>query len=293
MKEQILQLISEGRTEDALALLAQVDGNAVLLQGRYNAGKRQYNMGTIEYGEWGRIQAQVNNAVIEMAGSIKGGATSTGTGHGGGQKGTGDGNVHTNTGHGGSSTGSSSGAKQLKAFISYNHGDSEYAQQVKGFLAQNNVDVIIDEEDMPAGMSIMEFIQESIKNCDAVVSIVSSKSLNSGWVGQESVASMYAVWLADKKFIPIKLDDVVFDSKFQIAALKALKGKIASTEADIAEIKSLGRSARNLEDDCNRYYDLLKNLDTILQRLKSVLMVDITGNNFDPSMRKVLDRIHQ
>lgn len=289
MKEQIQQLISEGRTEDALALLAQHTGDALLLQGRYNAGKKQYNMGMIEFGEWSRIQAQINYAALEMAGSIKVGATSTGTGHGGTHKGTGDGNVYPNTGHGGTP----SAAKQHKAFISYNHGDSEYAQRVKNFLAQNNVDVIIDEEDMPAGMSIMEFIQQSIKNCDAVVSIVSSKSLNSGWVGQESVASMYAVWLADKKFIPVKLDDVAFDIDFQITAQENILQKIQDLETKIGKLRQLGGDSRAFDDDRNRLFELKNNLGQIIQRLKSVLMVDITGNNFDPSMRKVLDRIHQ
>lgn len=284
MKEQILQLISEGRTEEALALLAKFDGNAVLLQGRYNAGKKQYNMGTIEYGEWGRIQAQVNNAVIEMAGSIK---TGTGSGEGTSTTGTGHASAHT------SGAGSSSTASQHKTFISYNHGDSEYAQRVKGFLAQNNVDVIIDEEDMPAGMSIMEFIQQSIKNCDSVVSIVSSKSLNSGWVGQESVASMYAVWLADKKFIPVKLDDVAFDIDFQITAQETILQKIQDLETKIGKLRQLGGDSRAFDDDRNRLFELKNNLGQIIQRLKSVLMVDITGNNFDPSMRKVLERIQK
>jgi len=288
MKEQILQLISEGRTEEALALLAQFDGNAVLLQGRYNAGKRQYNMGTIEYGEWSRIQAQVNNAVIEMAGSIK---TGTGSGAGTSTTGTGHGGAHSGAHTGGSGT--PGAANQHKVFISYNHGDSEYAQRVKNFLAQSNVDVIIDEEDMPAGMSIMEFIQQSIKNCDAVVSIVSSKSLNSGWVGQESVASMYAVWLADKKFIPVKLDDVAFDIDFQITAQETILQKIQDLETKIGKLRQLGGDSRAFDDDRNRLFELKNNLGQIIQRLKSVLMVDITGNNFDPSMRKVLERIQK
>jgi len=288
MKEQIQQLISEGRTEDALALLAQHTGDALLLQGRFNAGKKQYNMGMIEFGEWSRIQAQINYAALEMAGSIKGGASSTGTGHGGIQTGTGNGNIQTGTGNGGSTS-----TKQQKAFISYNHGDAEMAQRVKGFLAQNNVDVIIDEEDMPAGMSIMQFIQESIKNCDAVVSIVSSKSLNSGWVGQESVASMYAVWLADKKFIPVKLDDVAFDIDFQITAQENILQKIQDLETKIGKLRQLGGDSRAFDDDRNRLFELKNNLGQIIQRLKSVLMVDITGTNFDPSMRKVLERINQ
>ena len=57
MKEQIQQLIADGRTEEALALLAQQSSDALLLQARYNNGKKQYNMGLIEFSEWQRTQA--------------------------------------------------------------------------------------------------------------------------------------------------------------------------------------------------------------------------------------------
>ncbi|MBK8192636.1 MAG: toll/interleukin-1 receptor domain-containing protein [Lewinellaceae bacterium] len=166
------------------------------------------------------------------------------------------------------------------------------ARKVNDFLKNNNIDVLLDEEDMQAGTSIMQFIQDCIKKADAVVSIVSSKSLQSGWVGQESAASLYAVWLADKKFIPVSLDTVAFDSKFQITALKGIQAKIAEMDNDISEIRQLGSDARDLEDDRKRLFDLQKEFSSIIQRLKSVLMLDISGDNFDRSMAKVLERIN-
>lgn len=277
MLEQIQQLIADGSTEEALALLAQQSSDALLLQARYNAGKKQYNMGLIEFSEWQRTQAQINYAALELAKSV--GKTS------GGSQAAGGGGTNNPQPQANSST--------KKAFISYNHGDAETALKVKGFLDANTVDVIIDSEDMPAGMSIMEFIQASIKNCDAVVSIVSSKSLQSGWVGQESVASMYAVWLADKKFIPVKLDNVAFDIDFQITAQETINKNIDELDAKIEKLRKLGGDPRAFDDDRNRLFELKNNLGQIIQRLKSVLMVDVTGDNFDASMRKVLDRINQ
>ena len=112
-------------------------------------------------------------------------------------------------------------------------GDAGRADQfVIGAVSRYGAD-LLDLDDLAAGRSILEFIQESIKKCDAVVSIVSGKSLQSGWVSQESVASMYAVWMADKKFIPVRLDDMVFDSKFQIMALKTISAKIQELDSDI------------------------------------------------------------
>lgn len=71
MKDRIQQLIAEGRVEDALALLAQHSNDALLLQARYNNGKKQYNMGLIEFSEWQRTQTQINYAVLELANSVK------------------------------------------------------------------------------------------------------------------------------------------------------------------------------------------------------------------------------
>ena len=171
------------------------------------------------------------------------------------------------------------GARLLRALASY-------AKLPQSF-------VILDEDDLAAGRSILEFIQASIKQCDAVVSVVSAKSLQSGWVGQESVASMYAIWMADKKFIPVRLDDVVFDSKFQIAALKSISAKIMELDKDIQEIRSLGSDARDLEDDRKRLFDLQKEFSTILLKLKTVSMTMIQGDAFEGGMNRVVLAINE
>ncbi|MBL7780883.1 MAG: toll/interleukin-1 receptor domain-containing protein [Saprospiraceae bacterium] len=271
MKEQIQQLISSGQTEEALQLLVKSAPDAILLQARFNQGKKQYNMGLIEFSEWSRIQAQINYAALELAGSLKNNAGAT---------------TATNTSNNTAST-------TKRVFISYNHEDRDTARRVRTFLENQGFDVILDEDDLAAGRSILEFIQASIKQCDAVVSVVSARSLQSGWVGQESVASMYAIWMADKKFIPVRLDDVVFDSKFQIAALKSISAKILELDKDIQEIRSLGSDARDLEDDRKRLFDLQKEFSTILLKLKTVSMTMIQGDAFEGGMNRVVAAINQ
>ena len=275
MREEIQQLIAEGRTEDALALLVKHNSDAVLLQARYNQAKKQQNMGMIDFGEWSRVQSQVNYAALEMAGQVKPDVSS----------GTSAGAPHQ---HAPAPVAASAGKK---VFISYNHGDSEVARRTCTYLEKAGLDVILDQDDMAAGRSIMEFIQDSIKKADAVVSIVSSKSLASGWVGQESVASIYAVWLADKKFIPVKLDNVVFDIDFQITASKNLIQKIDELRAKIKELEDLGLDSPGSRDDLTRMVELKNNLGKIIQRFTSVLTLDISGDNFEPNMKKVLASI--
>lgn len=272
MREQIQQLISNGQTEEALALLASVNGDAVLLQAQYNQGKKQYSMGLIDFSDWSRVQARVNYAAIEMAGNTKlSGATQTSA----------PGTTH------------HSSHKSKKVFISYNHEDSIVARQACTYLENAGLDVILDQDDMSAGRSIMEFIQDSIKKADVVVSIVSSKSLQSGWVGQESVASMYAVWLADKKFIPVKLDNVAFDIDFQIAATESLTQKIKDLKTKIGRLEELEGDARGPREDLARMTELKSNLGKIIQRFTSVLMLDISGQLFEPNMKKVLTSIQE
>ena len=279
MREQIQQLIAEGRTEEALELLEKTTQDAVLLKARYNNGKKQYNMGLIDFSEWNRVQNQVNYAALELAGS---GGSPVLTAMPG----------QPDTVSSGSA--GKAAAKQRKAFISYSHKDGETALNVSKFLENNAVEVIIDEEDLPAGKSIMEFIQESIRDSDAVITIVSAHSLQSGWVGQESVAVMYAIWLADnKKFIPVRLDNVAFDIDFQITATEGINQKIEEMEAKIAKLKALGGSPVAFNDDLSRLFDLKNNLSKIIQRLNAVNTLDISGTAFDRNMPRVLDRILQ
>ena len=71
MKSKIFQLISNNRTEEAVILLATTGSNeAILQQSRYNNGKRNYNMGTIDFGEQTRIQNQINKSLLELANDL-------------------------------------------------------------------------------------------------------------------------------------------------------------------------------------------------------------------------------
>ncbi|MCB9330836.1 MAG: hypothetical protein H6574_07120 [Lewinellaceae bacterium] len=129
MLEQIQQLIADGSTEEALALLAQQSSDALLLQARYNAGKKQYNMGLIEFSEWQRTQAQINYAALELAKSV-GRSSGSNTG----QAGAGVPAI----GSSGSSAIVAAPQAQPEVFISYNHEDS-FAMRSVDFLKELDV----------------------------------------------------------------------------------------------------------------------------------------------------------
>lgn len=282
MKEQIQQLISEGRTEDALALLAQQTTDALLLQARYNAGKKQYNMGLIDFTEWSRVQAQINFATLEMAESEdKKSARSQVP-------------AAPQNPAGGNQPSAPEPVKDTKkVFISYNHRDKDMADRVKDFLVQHGIDVSIDREKMEAGQSISDFIKSNIRSNGYILSMVSENSLKSGWVGMESTASLFAEWIADKHFIPVALDDKWSSNEFYIEALRFISDSIKQKEKEKREAAKLRGRTTHIESQIKRLEDLRDNLSQILDKLQNVLTLPISGDHFDENMKAVLAAIQK
>ena len=84
-----------------------------------------------------------------------------------------------------------------------------------------------------------------------------------------------------------------FDIQFQIAVQKGIQSKLQELDLGLQELKSIpGADTRAFDDDRNKLVEIQNNLGKIIQKLKSVLTVDISGDNFEPNMKKVLESIH-
>jgi len=271
MKEQIQQLISTGQTEEALQLLVKSAPDAILLQARYNQGKKQYNMGLIEFGEWSRIQAQVNYAALELAGSAK---VTTST-------------AQTET----SLSSSNSNSTSKKVFISYNHADRESADQIFDYLQKEGITAIIDVENMAIGDKIKDFILEQIKGDNAVLSLVSKNSLRSGWVGLESNLALYSQLLTNKKFIPVMIDGEVFNDEFYFDVIEEIETKTADLDKKMERARQLKVSYNQFETQRNRLVEQKNNLSKIIENFQNVLIADISNGNFQKGMGKVIKAI--
>lgn len=272
MKEQIQQLIGAGQTKDALNLLVQMNPDALLLQAQYNNGEKQFNLGLIEFSEWGRIQARVNFAALEMAG--KPGVSSS---------------SHSGTSASGQSATSVSDpqASRLSVFISYNHNDSDFANRIVAFLQGKEIAVSIDSEELAPGQPIEEFIVEQVRNNCHVISLVSKNSLRSGWVGLESNLTLFAKLLKETRFIPITIDNALFDDNFFFEVAEELNAKIADLDAKIERAKKSGLGYGQFENSRERTVEHRHNLSKIIEHFQGVYVPDISGNNFDASMKKV------
>ncbi len=278
MREQLQQLIAEGRTEEALTLLVQHNSDAVLLQARYNQAKKQQNMGMIDFGEWSRVQNQVNYAAMEMAGQVRagGGATT---------------NYNAPAIKDFKNAASNDSSANKKVFISYNHKDKEMADRVKEYLENGGLEVTIDREKMEPGQSISDFIKNNIRSNGYILSLVSQNSLRSGWVGMESTASLFAEWIADKHFLPLDLDGSWYRDGFYIETLRYITDAVKAKEKEAREAKKLGGRTTHIESQIERQLDLKANLSSIIERLQSVLTVPISNEHFDANMEDVLNVI--
>ncbi|MBK8558051.1 MAG: toll/interleukin-1 receptor domain-containing protein [Lewinellaceae bacterium] len=268
MKAQIQQLIAAGKTEEALDLLSRYVDDAILLQAQFNAGKRQFNTGQIDNDDWQRIINGINFRAIEMAASVKDAAVVIPV------------------------SPSVAPVEPINAantvFISYNHQDRSVAEKIQEFLTQKGITVAIDFQNMAVGQNIGTFILDQIKHNQAVLSLVSKNSLRSGWVGLESDLAQYSQLLNDKKFIPVMIDQGVFDGDFFFQIIEETDAKLKDLDGKIEKAKQLGIGYAQFETQRSRLHEQRNNLDKIFAHFQGVLIADISDGNFDSGMTSVV-----
>ncbi len=271
IKAQIQELISLGKTEEALELLEQLTTDAVLLQSRYNGAKRQYSMGMIDFSEWSRTQAQINYAALEMMNSVK---PPKG---GGSEEQQGNNSTKTISSH--------------SAFISYNHGDREIVDKIEAFLESKGLRIVRDTSDMVAGETIEGFIQRVMREKGHILSIVSANSMSSGWVGVENDLSFYSSLFGGLQFIPVMVSPEVMQSDFIYTVVGSIDEKLKGLEAEVKKRKKLRLSDDDLIPKRKRLETLRQDLPKIIHRLQNVLTIDISGDNFHSGLEKVVAAI--
>jgi len=271
-KAQIQDLISLGKTEEALELLEQLTTDAILLQSRYNGAKRQYSMGMIDFSEWSRTQAQINYAALEMMNSVKDG----------GKKKEEDGNTTIKTHE------EKIKIQSHSVFISYNHGDSESVNRIETYLEKKGVRIVRDTKDMLVGEKIEGFIQRVMKEEGFILSIVSANSLSSGWVGLENDLAFYSTLFGGRQFIPIMLDSEVLKDDFLYTVVESIDNKLADLETKRLKSISLNLPDDNLIPKRKRLENLRQNLPKIITRLQEVLTIDVSGKGFSSGMERVV-----
>lgn len=274
MKEQIQQLIAAGQTKDALELLVKMNPDALLLQAQYNNGEKQFNLGLLDFNDWGRIQARVNFAALEMLGKPAPSSTSA-------------------SGHSESASSAHVQTDKPSVFISYNHEDSIHVDKIEITLKNAGIKVIRDKEDMAGGQPIREFIENRLKEKGIILSVVSNHSLRSGWVGIESDMGYYAGKFGGRQILPVMLDhDFIKNDNFVIDVVDEIDLKIKEIDLNIDKSRERKVKYDHLQSKRNRLQNLRENLSEIVDRLQNVKTIDISGNKYEEGMKIVLKTIN-
>lgn len=172
-------------------------------------------------------------------------------------------------------------------FLSYNHKDKEVATKVKNYLEGQTIKVTIDSEAMRAGEDIAEFINKCIRESDVTLSLVSTNSLLSAWVGIETMSTLVGEKIAGKKFMSIVIDGAFYDRKFVDTAFTTVEERLAELKQLIMERLEKDRGIEDLQSERTRNKNLMNDLPEIVANLRARLNVDIFGDNFEAGMAKI------
>jgi hypothetical protein len=177
-------------------------------------------------------------------------------------------------------------------FISYNHSDAEIANKIADKLKAQDIIVIIDSKKMNAGEDIRSFIESSIRDTEATISIISTNSLLSDWVAMESINTFNNEKMnAEKKFIACYLEDDFLKADFTDNALNSIHKNIDEIQTEITKRVAENQGIADLNNKRDRLRSLEFNIDKIIGRLRDCLSVDIRDDKFEISFDKIVQAI--
>ena len=113
----------------------------------------------------------------------------------------------------------------------------------------------------------------------------------SAWVGMESINTLVGEQIADKKFIPVAIETGFFERSFVRTAVTDINKTLEEIDDEIKWRLENNVGMEDLQNERTRYNDLKSKLPTIVANLTGRLTIDISGDNFEPGMKRVLESI--
>lgn len=282
-KAEIIDLLLEGDAASIGQAIKEMraispNDNIILnLAGQWNRLQKDIGARLISPDYANLTQNQIMNSLLEVAKKLPDGSASTSSAS------------PSSTG-GGNSTGAGSG-KAPTVFLSYNHKDTAAATQVKDFLRSKNINVTIDSEAMQPGEDIASFINKCIRESDVTLSLVSTNSLLSAWVGIETMNTLVGEKIAGKKFVSVVIDGAFYKNTFVDTAFETIEARMAELKTLMLARLEKDRGIEDLQSERTRNKNLLNDLPEIVANLKARLNIDITEPNFTAGMDKVANSI--
>ena len=178
-----------------------------------------------------------------------------------------------------------------KVFISYNHKDATIAHRIKASLEQAGIAVTIDSEKLQAGGDIKTFIEQSIRDTDVTLSLVSTNSLLSAWVGMESLNMLVAQRITEKRFIACAIQTEFFKRSFVRTATEEIDRHLLEIKEEMKNSIERDLGIEHLQIERTRYLKLKNGLPEIVANLKERLTIDLSDEHFEDGMRRVIESI--
>ncbi len=178
-------------------------------------------------------------------------------------------------------------------FISYNHGDVKTALKIRDLLKNSGIEVTIDQDNMHEGQEIKGFINQSIQNADAVLTLISNKSLKSGWVGVETFDTMFAENQSGKrKLIGCVLDSDFYNYDYTINTIEGLDKEIEKRKEVLIRQINSNVSVTDISSEIDRLRNLRQNFPETMKRLRDFKCIDVSDEEIiSHSMEKFVNQL--
>lgn len=171
-----------------------------------------------------------------------------------------------------------------KVFISYSHRDLGVTSKLRRKLESYGLRILIDVDSLPPGKSIREFIEESVRESDATISIVSRHSLMSTWVALETVSTLSH---SSKKLFGCFVDVDFLNREFVDEAQQYVAAEMQEIGARIKQRIDNQESFEDLYQVLEDHRRLRSNIDKIVRQLRDTVCLSLHQDVFEESCAKL------
>lgn len=162
-------------------------------------------------------------------------------------------------------------------FISYSSQDREIASKIANDLSKNGIDVWFDNWKINLGDSLIEKIEQGIKNSDYLILVLSKSSFQSAWVQKEVQAVFAKKNSGENQVIIPVLIDTVEDSQIP-SYLRDIKYADLRTNYNLG-INELVRTINKIDKDPKPDLDRVINISELAERVAEEALKIIRSNN--------------
>ncbi len=177
MKEEIRQLISKGKLDDALNKMMPFSDDVILLKSQLASAKRDNNMGLIERSEFAMITNRINYAALNLLDDMP------------------DVNPYQSTTSENKTTHATEKAPPQynaipKVFFSYSHNDKKHLDDLLTYLVPlqraKKIEIWTDTQILP-GQEWNKAITDNLHKADIVIMLISADFLSSSYIWEREL----------------------------------------------------------------------------------------------------------